>query len=564
MMQASADDLAPIAIVLVGTALGGAIVAFLARRRIRRLSRALAHSDRTYEQLAEQAGVVVFRMGRDLSMMSASIHDLVGYTREEMRTIAFVELIHPDDLPCVVAAFHSLSVEHPRARLVYRLLHRDGAVVSVAGTFGRLDVPDGEFETTVTIRDITDSLKEAEAVRIASKAAIDAQAMADDANRAKSDFLASVSHEIRTPLNAILGFADLLLGSSDLPVGARRKVERIKGGGDALLMIVSDILDFSQAESGALQLDPRPFALPLLIDECIALVESPAIAKHLALRVELIDRFPTGLLGDEGRLRQILLNLLNNAIKFTPQGSVTVRIGYDRTSGVDRILFQVTDTGIGIASEDLPCLFQRFRQVDGTVRRTYGGTGLGLAISKMLVDLMDGSIGVSSTKGNGSTFWFSVVLPPASLVIATGASLPPVKRPRGLGILLVEDVPINQELARAILEAHGHVVDVVADGADAIMAVEDKAYDLVFMDVQMPYVDGFTATRAIRSLPSSASRVPIVAMTANVLREHVEAAYAAGMNDFIGKPVSIEALLAILDRVGQDALRQPVETRVIA
>ena len=275
------------------------------------------------------------------------------------------------------------------------------------------------------------------------------------------------------------------------------------------------------------------------------------MAKQLALKVELVDRFPTGLMGDEGRIRQILLNLLANAIKFTAQGGVTVRVGYDGQAPGNRILFQVSDTGIGIADEDVPCLFQRFRQVDGTMRRAHGGTGLGLAVSKMLVELMGGSIGVTSVKDTGSTFWFALSLASAPLLLTAAApAAAPV--PRGLDILLVEDVPINQELARAILEAKGHRVDVVSDGADAIMAVENIAYDLVLMDIQMPHVDGFTATRAIRALPEPVRSVPIIALTANVLREHVEAAHAAGMNDFIPKPIVLETLIATVDRVGRD------------
>ena len=405
--------------------------------------------------------------------------------------------------------------------------------------------------------DVMRRRQETDELHLAMQAAREAHAEADEANRAKGEFLASMSHEVRTPLNAILGFADLMLAMPDLSATGRRHAERIRGGGDALLKIVDDILDLSRAEAGALQLDSQPFSLPLLVDECLSLVEHAALAKSLSLRVDLADRFPTGLVGDEGRLRQILLNLLNNAIKFTRQGHVTLRIHYDRGFGPSMVRFEVNDTGIGIAAGDLPRLFQRFGQVDGSIRRTYGGTGLGLAICKTLVERMGGTIGVRSEKGAGSTFWFAIDLPTTPLVLEPPVLAPPTRRV--LDLLLVEDVVVNQELACAILRAKGHKVDVVGDGAEAIMAATDKTYDLVLMDVQMPHVDGLTATRAIRNLPVACRFVPIVAMTAAVLADQVAAARAAGMDDVLAKPLSLAALDALLERAERDAVRPPVD-----
>ena len=395
-----------------------------------------------------------------------------------------------------------------------------------------------------------------------------AEAEADRAVQAKGDFLACVSHEIRTPLNAVLGFADLLLAEADLSATSRRRAERIRGGGAALLSVVNDILEFAQAEAGALRLEPRSFALPLLVDECLALVEAAAVEGGLALRVELDDRLPAGVLGDDARLRQVLLNLLNNAIKFTPRGTVALRIGLDRAGGPIR--FAVTDSGIGIDAADLPNLFQRFGQVDGTMRRARGGTGLGLATCKALVELMGGALGVTSTKGVGSTFWFAVDLPaarlelpatplamPATPLALGGWSAPVPAAPRALHLLLVEDIKVNQELVRAVLEARGHRVDVVGDGAEAIMAVTDAAYDLVLMDLQMPYVDGLSATRAIRALPHPGRAVPIVALSANVRADRTAAALAAGMDGCLAKPLDFDALDAILDAAARGTLRAP-------
>ncbi len=566
---ASAGDLARVQFGLLpavgglvsGMLLGLAVAVLMVRRRERRHRASLRDALAFGETLIAQSFDVVLRINADVPFFSPRIGTLVGYDQEEMRTIAMAELIHPDDLARVIAAYNGLNDKQTRAELSYRILHRSGAEVTVEAIFQRIVDANGAPEYLATIRDVTQARSHAQDLQRATRQAQHAEAAAIEANRAKSDFLAAMSHEIRTPLNAILGFADLMLQADDLPAAARRNTALIKGGGDALLKVVGDILDVSQVETGALRLELRPFALPLLIDECIALVEGAAVASRLALKVELVDRFPTGLMGDEGRIRQILLNLLANAIKFTAQGGVTVRVGYDRTAGTNRILFQVTDTGIGIAAEDIPCLFQRFRQVDGTMRRAHGGTGLGLAVSKMLVELMGGSIGVTSTKDSGSTFWFSLALASAPLVLSA-AEPPAAKESPGFHILLVEDVAINQELARAILETRGHRVDVVGDGADAIMAVENIAYDLVLMDIQMPFVDGFTATRAIRALPEPVRSVPIIALTANVLREHVEAAHAAGMNDFIPKPITVESLLTTVERVGREVRSRQADMRV--
>ncbi len=410
------------------------------------------------------------------------------------------------------------------------------------------DVPLRERDAS---RDVMASLHALEAsLHDANAARRRAEAGAARAERAKDDFLASVSHEIRTPLNAILGFSDLLLAAPDLSASGRRHAERIRSGGAALLSVVNDILDVAQADAGALRLEPRPFALRPLADECLALVEAAAADGGLTLRVSIDERLPAGMLGDDARLRQVLLNLLNNAVKFTPRGSVSLRIDRERAGGPVR--FAVSDTGIGIEAADVPDLFQRFGQVDGTIRRAHGGTGLGLAICKALVKLMGGTIGVTSALGVGSTFWFALDLPAAPLAVA---ARPAPASPRTLDILLVEDIRINQELVRAVVEARGHRVDVVGDGADAIMAAGDKGYDLVLMDLQMPYVDGLSATRAIRASPHPHRRVPIVALSANVRADRTAAAMAAGMDGCLAKPLDFDALDAVLAAVAAGTLR---------
>ncbi len=535
-------------------AFGIAASVWFVRRRFTRLRLA---ADRRFARLAEQAGDLVLHLRGDAIVFCAD--RLLGCDAAQRSALRLRDFVHPLDLEPVEAALEGLAGEAVAGRLAltFRLRHRNGSTLWVEGLFSRLDDDTGGADLMIAMRDVTRQREDGERSGAALDAARDAQKAADEASRVKGDFLASMSHEIRTPLNAIIGFADLLLAARDLGSANRRSVERIRAGGDALLTIVNDVLDFSQLESGALRLRAEPFVLPLLIDECIALVERPALAKALSLRVELLDHFPAGVLGDAARLRQVVLNLVNNAIKFTPQGSVTLRLRYQRAAGPDRILFEVEDTGIGISSEDLPTLFHRFRQLDGTARRSYGGTGLGLAISKMLVERMGGAIGARSVNGSGSTFWFALDLPAAPLMIE--AAVPAAPACRALRILLVEDIRVNQELARAILEARGHDIDVVCDGAEAIMAVENESYDLVLMDVQMPHVDGITATRAIRSLPVPGRFVPIVAMTANVLRDQVAAVLAAGMDEVLGKPLSLEAIDALLERAGRDEVRAALD-----
>ena len=364
-----------------------------------------------------------------------------------------------------------------------------------------------------------------------------ARQVAESASKAKTDFLATMSHEVRTPLNGVLGYADILLQDGALSADQRRAVERIHGAGNALLTVVNDILDFSKIEAGEIKLDTCPFALAPVVDEATSLVAIQAGAKGIGFRASIDGDVPPMVVGDANRLRQVLLNLLNNAVKFTRRGSVSLAISRQDTNESGYALrFAVTDTGIGIPKDKLDRLFHRFSQVDGSVAREFGGTGLGLAISRQLVELMGGDMSVTSEVDRGSTFAFTVRMP-----VAQGASSAAPRDAEedvggSLRILLAEDVPINQEIARAMIEAAGHTVDVVADGAEAVAAVQAQSYDLVLMDVQMPTMDGLSATRAIRALAHPAHAITIVAMTANVLPAEVERFYLAGMDDHIGKP----------------------------
>jgi signal transduction histidine kinase/CheY-like chemotaxis protein len=451
-------------------------------------------------------------------------------------------LAHPDDGASVLAKLGAAIEAGGDYEIEFRILLPGGGVrwlLSIGRVEDRGGVPTGRV-IGLTL-DIT-GRKEAE------QALIEARREAERANQAKSDFLATMSHEIRTPLNAIVGFTNLMLGSGRLDRTERRQAELVRSAGSALLTVVNDILDFARIEAGAVALDPRPFSPAALADNCISIVRTLASQKGLALALEADPALPPSLLGDKPRLRQILLNLLNNAVKFTHSGTVTLSVRHEGSEpGGETLRFSVRDTGIGIPEDKRDRLFRRFSQVDASVEREFGGTGLGLAICKALVALMDGAIGVDSTVGKGSTFWFSLRLPRAEPEEAAPSRLARIAGRRAR-LLLVEDNLVNLELALAVLERAGHSVAVASDGEQAIRAVADEPFEVVLMDIQMPGMDGLSATRAIRALPGPESRIPIIAMSANVLPDEIRRCHEAGMNDHVGKPFDEAVLLATIDR----------------
>lgn len=366
---------------------------------------------------------------------------------------------------------------------------------------------------------------------------------------AKSSFLATMSHEIRTPLNSIIGFSDLLASDPTLSPTQRRQIDLIQNSGSTLLMIINDILDVSKLEAGKVDLRTEPFSIHSLIDNTVSMIRNQAERKQVALDVHEDSSLSDYYVGDEHRIRQVLLNLLNNAVKFTEEGSVALAVDVRHTSdGEDRVVFTVTDTGEGIAEDDQDRLFQIFTQVNNSMRREAGGTGLGLAISKRLVELMGGTIEVDSDLGMGSTFRFDLPLRVSAKVESSGQAYDSQLADR-LKILLVEDLPINQELATIYLRRMGHEVDLAVNGQKAVDAVSSTDYDLVLMDMQMPVMDGLTATRTIRQLEGAAGSVPIIAMTANVLPEQIKIFREAGVQGLVPKPIKESILAEELKRV---------------
>jgi len=376
----------------------------------------------------------------------------------------------------------------------------------------------------------------------------EARDQALEAVELKSQFLANMSHEIRTPMNGVLGFVELLLDSE--PTETQRSyLETVRGSGESLMTILNDILDFSKIEAGKLELELVDFDLFEVVRQVGDLMRAQARSKSLVFEVECSGSSPR-LRGDPTRLRQVLSNLVGNAIKFTQEGEVRVRAEISDDHHPRQVRLTVSDTGIGIPEEQRRLLFQPFTQGDGSTTRRFGGTGLGLAISRRLVDMMGGTIGVESEFGKGSTFQVIVGLNPARPIEpeATEAQEPEVTSFRPARVLLVEDNPVNRRLVQLMLERVGHTVDTAENGAMALDRFEPGRYDVILMDAQMPRMDGYEATRVIRSREKDVPPVPILALTARAMKGDRERCLEAGMTDYLTKPVSSATLLGAIEQ----------------
>ena len=489
--------------------------------------------------------------------------EMLGYRVEEIdpHVDSWRALVHPDDWPVIEASLlPHLRGETDSYRCEHRLRHRDGHWVWVldAGQVVERDAQGHAVRALGIHLDISDrrqaldaleaSRRELEArVQERTQALARATAEAHAANEAKSAFLANISHEIRTPMNAIVGLTRLLARSAHDAEEAGR-IARIEVAAEHLMTLIGDVLDLSKIEAGRMTLEQLPLDLPALLEDALGLFALPAQAKGIALRLHTAG-VPEGLLGDPTRLRQAVLNLVGNAVKFTERGAVVLDVRVlDETADAVRLRFEVTDTGPGISAEVAQRLFGAFEQGDASTARRHGGTGLGLAITRRLAEMMGGEVGLTSEPGCGSTFWFTARLArDPQPAVHDPAPAPPcpsaADRVRrlyaGRQVLLVEDNPVNQEIALAVLAQGGLDVRVADDGASALQLAQAGPVDVVLMDLHLPDMDGFEITRRLRQAGVTA---PVLAVTASALPLERSQCIAAGMVDFVTKPLDPEAL----------------------
>ncbi len=522
-----------------------AIVRDITERR--RVEAVIAQSEAKYRALADNATDIILRFGPDglIRYISPACRSL-GLEPEEQIGQPITRFLAPEQrehLPAVLAILFSGADLDPNApRRLYKLFDQSGRAVWFESNPRLMRDEAGDVREVVTVlRDVTKTLAMEEELRRK-------RAEAEAAAVAKAEFLANMSHEIRTPLTGVIGFAGLLEKMDGLPRKARTYASRIVTGSQVLLSVVNDVLDFSKIEAGQIELDPQPFDPKAFVEETVDLLRAQAQAKGLALRVEAVGALPAAVRADSDRVRQVLMNLLNNAVKFTAEGAVSVAVSHlAEGGGVLRIA--VSDTGVGIPAEHIDRLFQRFSQVDGSIARQYGGTGLGLAICKSLTEMMGGEIGVASEVGRGSTFWFTIAAPAGT----AAAPVNPVKvvGDRALGsarILIVDDSSVNRELVSTLLSPFDVELTEAANGAEAVEAAQRAAFDLILMDLQMPGMDGLAATRAIRAGSGPNRTTPILALSANVMPAQVAACREAGMDDHIAKPINPQELLSKIGR----------------
>lgn len=503
----------------------------------RRVEAALRESEARFRLIAE-ATVDVITMARldgTLTFVSPSVRQ-IGYEPEALVGSTFAANVHPDDRKATWRSLEALMAGGPCKRHRWRARHgKTGEWVWMDSAPSLTRDPETGRPTGLidVVRDISREVEQEEALRAAREAA-------EAATTVKAQFVANMSHEIRNPLTAVLGFTDMLRKSSTLAATDRAYVERIAGAGSALLAIVNDVLDFSKLESGMVTIRPKPTALAELARETLQLFEGQAAAKGLGLVFEADGGLPPMALLDGDRLRQILINLTANAVKFTDAGAVTLRV---LRAGDTDVRFEVSDTGAGLSKADMARLFQRFTQIDGADAGHRGGAGLGLAICKGLAEAMGGEIGVESTLGLGSTFHVTLPLTP-------DATPPPPASPveraalAGVRVLVVDDHPANRELAALQLQSLGADVATAESGIVALDHLAAHPFDALLLDLRMPHLDGPEVLRRLRAQPGPNQAIPVVAFTAEV---HDEGAAAPqGFDAMVGKPIDIAALASAL------------------
>ena len=523
----------------------------------RRAEEALAESREQYRSVVDNIAEVIFQMdatGR-WTFLNPAWTEITGYSVERSLGTYFFDYVHPDDKQRNMELFAPLILKQKdHCRHTVRYLRRDGDFRHIE-FFARLaeDKQGNAIGVTGTLNDVTDRV-------IGEQELQRAKDQSEAANRAKSEFLANMSHEIRTPLNPIIGMTELLL---DTPLNPAQKemVNAVHGAGAALLTVINDILDFSKIEAGKMEMENIDFNPGKMLNDITDIVSWKARTNELIFKTSIDPDIPGVLNGDPGRIRQVLLNLAGNAIKFTPSGEILIRaLLLENTAAGCIVRFEVRDSGIGLSPETQKRLFQPFVQADGSTTRKYGGTGLGLSISKRLVGLMGGKIGVESELGKGARFWFEIPLLHGQTGLATTNEAPDMQElantdskaeearqsPR---LLLAEDNLANQKLALLLLKKIGYEVQVAANGKEAVRAALGIHFDAVLMDCQMPEMDGFEATLAIRGAEKNTGmHLPIIAMTANAMQDDKEKCLHVGMDDYISKPINVKKLAEILER----------------
>jgi PAS domain S-box-containing protein len=504
------------------------------------------------ERRAARANDVILSYGRDLIVRYASPATLpmLGHPPEDVVDTPLARLAHPDDRQTL--AGHATALD--AVPVSGRFRHRDGHWVWLDATAD----PDAATVRLVA-PDVDERRRVEEVLRVqreqTERALTEARERAVEASRLKSRFLATMSHEIRTPMNGVLGLAALLLGTP-LDETQRRYAEGIRSSGEALLAVLNDVLDLSKLEAGRVELERVDFDLSAVVAAVVALVDASARAKQVDVTAEWAPGLPPAVRGDPGRVRQVLLNLAANAVKFTEHGRVAVRAGpvVRSSAGSGRVVvrLEVADTGIGIDPRDQERIFDAFAQADSSTTRRFGGTGLGLAIAREMVAAMGGEIGVTSEPGRGSTFWCEIPFEGATAAAPanppTDEAEPLARVGRGGHILVAEDDEINQLVAVAMLAALGYEADVAGNGRVALEMAADREYDAVLMDCQMPELDGYAATAELRRREAGPRRTPIIALTAGARPEDRERCLAAGMDGHLAKPLTSAALGEALGR----------------
>ena len=514
------------------------------------VEQAVRESEAQFRTLTDSVSDMIIRSGPNgvRRYVSPSCRLVLGYEPDELVGAQRGSFTHPLDREHVEQRMAAVANGNKDNVIVSRAVRRDGTIVWLESRISMVrDLTTGMVVEIISVmRDISQHKALEERLERA-------RLEAEKASQLKSEFLANMSHEIRTPMNGIIGMTGLLLGTK-LGPDQRRYANAVRISADALLSVINDILDLSKLEAGKLVLEIVPFSFATILADCVELLAAKAADKGIKLTVDIDERARQTHLGDPTRLRQIVLNLLSNAVKFTDRGFVTVQVSGAAQGDITGVRIRVEDSGIGMDAAGKAKLFQKFEQADSSVARRFGGTGLGLAISKQLIDRMDGRIAVVSELGQGSIFTVDLTLPTSHAApseqtplaeISAAAAVHDQDRPRK--ILVAEDNQINQLLVVTLLEEAGYVVDVAEDGMKAVEAVRRKNYDLVLMDAQMPNMDGLQATRAIRDLVGGRGTVPIIALTANAMAGDREHFIAAGMDDYLSKPLDAAAMLSMVE-----------------